>query len=219
MNSKVVAALAIGAFFGALMGLFLLSLKGYIPLTYTEVDTLWELESFLDSPREDMRAVKVNGHFLEIGKRRALQILPGYNDVLYLVRPYRQVRYRPRNMTRAEIVDMCLSISGQDLEAVKTGGSKRAPDWHGAIDGRAVKILRVTRFTYLASGLSDKPQYIAQLELAKRLGMPDAEILTRIIPVQAAWIKNLETSTKQTVPGSNLPEVPDGIVTWLNARA
>ena len=212
-------ALAIGVIFCILAGLFLLSLKGYIPLTYTQVDTFGDLTAFLDSPRDDMRGIKINGHFLEIGKRRALQILPAYKDVFYLVRPYRQVQYRPRNMTRAEIVDMCLSINGQALENAKTDSLKRPPDWQGGVDGRTLRILRVTRFTYVVNGLSDKSQYIAQVELAKRLGMTDAEILSGIIPLQASWLKNLAISASQPVSGSILPEVPDRIVTWLNARA
>lgn len=218
MNKKFLAALAIGVIFCVLAGLFLLSLKGYIPLTYTQADTLNELEAFLDSPRDDMRGIKINGHFLEIGKRRALQILPGYKDVFYLVRPYRQVQYRPRNMTRAEVADMCLSVNGQALETAKKNGLKSTSDWQGSIDGRPVRILRITRFTYLVSGLSDKSQYMAQVELAKRLGMTDDEILKNIIPLQESWIKSLETSTNQPVSGAVLPEVPDRIVIWLKAR-
>ncbi len=218
MDRKTLAVLAIAFVFCVLAGLFLLSLKGYLPLTYTQADTLKQLEAFLDSPRDDMRGVKVNGHFLEIGKRRALQVLPGYTDVFYLVRPYRQVQYRPRNMTRAEVVDLCLSISGQKLQALKNEGLKRAPHWQGGINGREVRILRITRFTYLASGLSDKPLTIAQVELAKRLGMSDAEILSRIIPVQQTWLKSLEASSARPIPECVLPEVPDRIVAWLNAR-
>jgi len=218
MNRKTWAVLVIAFVFCIMAGLFLLSLKGYIPLTYTQADTLKELEAFLDSPRDDMRGIKFNGHFLEIGKRRALQVLPGYNDVLYLVRPYRQVQYRPRNMTRAEVVDMCLSISGQDLQAMRNEGLQRDPHWRGGIDGREVRILRITRFTYQASGLSEKPLIIAQVELAKRLGMPDDEILFNVIPIQVEWMKSLESSAARQVSGYVLPEVPDRIVAWLNAH-
>ncbi|MEN6475337.1 MAG: hypothetical protein ABFD81_15090 [Syntrophaceae bacterium] len=219
MNRRTLLALAIGLIFCILAGLFLLSLKGYIPLTYTQVDTFGELEAFLDSPRDDMRGIKVNGHFLEIGKRRALQILPGYKDVFYQVRPYRQVQYIPRNMTRAEIVDMCLSINGQGLEKAKIESLKRPPNWQGSVDGRPVRIMRITRFTYLVSGLSDKSQYIAQVELAKRLGMTEGEILSRIIPLQASWLRSLAIAVAQPVMKAILPEVPDQIVIWLNTHA
>ena len=218
MNKTTWIAMAAGCIFIILAGLFLLSLEGYIPLTYTQADTLQELEAFLDSPRDDMRGVKFNGHFLEIGKRRALQILPGYKNVFYQVRPYRQIRYRPRNMTRAEIADMCLSISGQELETLKKDGIKQKPGWQGRIEGRTVSILRITRFTYMVSGLADKTQYIGQVELAKRLGMTEGEILTGIIPLQTTWLKSVEESANQPVSGLILPEVPDRIVIWLNAR-
>lgn len=218
MNRKTWAVLVIACVFCGMAGLFLLSLKGYIPLTYTQADTLKSLEAFLDSPRDDMRGVKANGHFLEIGKRRALQVLPGYKDVFYLVRPYRQVQYRPRNMTRAEVVDLCLSISGPDLQSLRSEGLPRDPHWRGGIDGREVSILRVTRFTYLASGLSEKPLTIAQVELAKRLGMSDAEVLTQIIPIQLEWLRSLDASATRRFSELILPEVPDRIVAWLNAR-
>ena len=70
----------------------------------------------------------------------------------------------------------------------------------------------------IASATRMKPAMFAQVELAKRLGMSDAEILSRIIPVQQTWLKSLEASSARPIPECVLPEVPDRIVAWLNAR-
>jgi len=70
----------LGAGFLALVVVWALSILGAIPLTFTMAMTPAELMKFLDSPRDDMRGIKVNGHFLEIGKRRPLQIVKGYDD-------------------------------------------------------------------------------------------------------------------------------------------
>lgn len=200
--------------FVALAVLFLLSLRGMIPLTYKQADTVPVFLRFLDSPRDDMRGVKANGHFLEIGKRRALQILPGYKEVFYQMRPYRQIQYKPRNMTRAEIVDMCFAINGQDLENLRSQVVKgnAAPVWKGVIVDMNVQVFKATSFTYFVTGLGTQPIYIGQVELAKRLGMRDAEILTRIIPAQESWLSGIgQTAAQSSV------NVPDVLLAWLNA--
>lgn len=197
--------------FVGLAVLFLLSLKGLVPLTYRQVDSVDEFLAFLDSPRDDMRGIKVNGHFLEIGKRRALQILPGYRGVLYQMRPYRQIQYKARNLTRAEIVDMCFTISSADLAALRGKIDGIAPVWTGTHASATIRIYRATLFTYVVTGLGAKPIYIAQVELAKRLGMSANEIIAQIVPIQEAW---LQSFTKKAAP----PQVPDALIAWLGVN-
>lgn len=203
-----------------LVVLFILSLKGYIPLTYKEAETLKGLMEFLDSPRDDMRNIKVNAHLVEIGKRRSLQILPGYRGVLYQVRPYRQIQYKPRNMTRAEIVDMCINIAGPDLDTLKAEAAtgRITPAWKGRVSGSPVQIYRATMFTYVVSGLTEKPIFIAQVELAKRLGMPDDEILSRIIPIQMQWYLGLGSFMDKSFPYTYMPNYPDILIVWMNEK-
>ena len=214
------AAWIVGLGFVGLCVFWILSIMGLFPLTYHEVQTFDELVDFLDSPRDDRRGIKVNGHLLEIGKRPSLQVLPGYTEHLYLVRPYRKVTLKPRNLTRYEVVDLCLNISGEELERRREEsrtGRGGLPVWSGTLAGRPVAIQRVSMFTYLVSGLDNKTLLISQLELAKRIGMPDGLILSRIVSTQKAWYASLTVRQGGSIglKHTHLPSIRDALIDWL----
>jgi len=206
---------------GFISVLWLASIKGYLPITYTEVKSARGLISFLDSPRDDMRGIKVNNHFLEIGKRPSLQILKPYDHMFYMMRPYRKVRLIPRNMTKAEVVDFCLGITGDGF--IKLKSQVPGPDypvvWTGKAKGREIKIRKVTLFTYIVYGLRDRPLFISQVELAKRLGIADQEIMKAIIPVQNAWYSRFMNKVNSV--GSSFPSLPhaeDALIAMLKNK-
>ena len=107
----ILAAVLIGVF-----SLVAVSCDWIPPLTYTNLKTPKELLVFLESRRQDMQAIKVNRHMLEIGKRPSLQVLKGYNHVMYQMRPYRQINLKFRNFTKAELMDFCTNITADALE-------------------------------------------------------------------------------------------------------
>ncbi len=198
------------AIFGTVMVLWVASILGYLPLTFTDARSAKEFIEFLDSPRDDMRGIKINGHLLDIGKRPSLQILKPYNRPFYMVRPYRKVRLIPLNMTKTEVIDFCLGIDGKEFEKLRSRPTY--PDashvWEASINKRKVKILRLTHFTYLVYGLRHKPVFIGQVELAKKLGIPDKEIMSYIVPVQDAWYVNFMTILNKA-SGKAFPRPPD----------
>jgi len=201
--------------------LWVLSIYGLFPLTYSVAKTPAALNEFLVSPRDDMRGIKVNRHFLEIGKRPSMQILKGYDEHMYLVRPYRKTRLRPRNMTMPEVMDRCITLSGHELEDFRAKintSMDLSPDWEGDLSGNMIKIFKAGNFNYIVIGLNIKPIFIAQLELAKRLGMEENVILLRIIPAQKRWYQDLLSSPgmKSEFPISATPAEKDELFDWLD---
>lgn len=201
--------------------LWVLSIFGLFPLTYSVAKTPAALNEFLVSPRDDMRGIKVNRHFLEIGKRPSMQILKGYDEHMYLVRPYRGTSLRPRNMTKPEVMDRCITLSGQELEDFRAKldtSMDLKSDWEGAVEGNPIKIFKAGDFNYIVIGLNIKPIFIAQLELAKRLGMEENVILSRIIPVQNRWYQNLLSSPAMEAgfPISSTQAEKDELFDWLD---
>lgn len=219
--SWIIWILAIG--FVALCVLWILSIFGVIPLTYTDIKTPRALNEFLNSPKDNMRGIKINGHFLEIGKRPSLQILKGYEENMFIMRPYRQVKKRTRNLTRPEVFDYCTNISGtdfDDLQSKLTQGEGYTPAWNGKIKNQTVELIKTTMFSYLVTGLNDKPIFITQVELAKRLGMDEAEILKRIIPVQKRWYSEFVASSSmdKPYPTTYTKPIRDELIAWLDER-
>lgn len=213
-------AWAAGAVFVVLGTLWLLSVKGVVFLTFTNADSPAGLIGFLESHRDELRGIKVNGHFLDVGKRPSLQILKGYGKPMYLMRPHRQVRLKTRNLTKPEIVDFCTNISGnafENLKAMAASGKGATVAWTGRIEGKTVRIIKPTLFSYLVYGLSGKPMFITQVELAKRLGMTEDFILSHIIPVQQKWYDELAVSPlfKSSYPVEYLPPVEDELLARL----
>ncbi len=214
----------LGAGFFLVMIVWALSIMGVIPLTFTVAGTPEALIKFLDSPRDDMRGVKVNGHFLDIGKRRSLQIVKGYDEVMYLVRPYRQVRVLPRSLTQAELLDFCTNITGGGFSELKSrleSGDQVTTEWEGRIEGKVIRIVKASMFGYLVSGLKESPVFMTQVELAKRLGMAEPHILTRLIPVQKRWYEEfLSSSALQALyPVHYIIPIEDELTAWLSEQA
>ncbi|HDP25249.1 MAG TPA: hypothetical protein ENN34_07370 [Deltaproteobacteria bacterium] len=210
----------LGGVFVVLSALWIASLYGLLPLNYTVAKTPRELLAFLQSPRDDMRGIRVNKHLLDIGKRPSLQIVQGYGELMYLMRPYRQMQYRARNLTRAEVMDFCTNITGGDLEVLRSRVSEGLhPDvaYAGRINGRSVAIVNATQFTYIVTGLMENPLLLSQVDLAKRLGMDDATVLRDLIPFQERWLDEFLASpafdarypTQFFLPGDDL------LVTWI----
>ena len=214
----------LGAGFLALVVVWALSILGAIPLTFTMAMTPAELMKFLDSPRDDMRGIKVNGPFLEIGKRRPLQIVKGYDETMYLMRPYRQVRARPRSLTRPEILDFCTNITGAGFNELRSrleSGDQVPAEWEGRIEDKAIRIVKASMFSYLVSGLKEGPVFMTQVELAKRLGMDESYILTRLIPVQKRWYEEFlsSSSLQAPYPVRYIIPIQDELTAWLVAQA
>ncbi|MEA2102363.1 MAG: hypothetical protein U9P80_07290 [Thermodesulfobacteriota bacterium] len=175
-----------------LWGLWILSFFGLVPFTYKDIKTPHEFMVFLDSPKDNMQGVKVNGHWIAIGKRPSLQILPGYDEHLYAMKPYRKFKLKPRNMTRPEIVAFCMNITGMGFTKLRSDVSTGNVDvprvWDGRIDSKEISLIQVGVFSYLVTGILDRPIFIAQAELAKRLGMPMNRILNDLIVSQSRWL-------------------------------
>jgi hypothetical protein len=211
----IVAAGLIGIF-----SLMAVSCDWIPPLTYTNLKTPKALLAFLESRRQDMQAIKVNRHMLEIGKRPSLQVLKGYTHVMYQMRPYRQINLKFRNVTKAELMDFCTNITADGLENLRASiasGTGFSPAWKGAIKGRTVEIVKVTQFSYLVVGLADKPLSMGQVDLAKRLGMDDATVLSRLIPLQDSWLEKFKSdvSLDKPFPVVFLGNSPDSLIEWL----
>ncbi|HPA76744.1 MAG TPA: hypothetical protein PLT33_13355 [Deltaproteobacteria bacterium] len=196
------------------------SSTGMFPFTYTEIRTPRGLLEFLDSRTAHVKGVRVNGHHLEIGKRPSLQVLRGYDEVMFQVRPYRQVNYKYRNFTRAEVVDLCSTTTGtalKDLRSTVESGTGYAHAWKGKIRGIDVTVVRAGLFSYLVTGLAGKPLFMGQVELAKRLGMTDQTVLQLIIPAQDRWLEavgaspSMDTTYPVQLPGNERDE----LVAWL----
>ncbi|MCD6571528.1 MAG: hypothetical protein J7L53_12570 [Deltaproteobacteria bacterium] len=202
--------------FFIIFGLWYASIKGYIPITYKEIKTTKEFIRFLSSPRDDMRGIKINQHLLNIGKRRSLQILRDYKRPFYMVRPYRQINLIPVNMTKAEVVDFCLNISGNEFNTLKGKvNSKKDVDivWKGKVRDYNIELVRITLFSYFVYGLKDRPLFMAQVELAKKLGMPENEIMARIIPVQDQWYASLVLTLDTSSPIKQ--PLRDELIAWI----
>ena len=190
------------------------------PLTYSNLKTPKELLVFLESRRQDMQAIKVNRHMLEIGKRPSLQVLKGYNHVMYQMRPYRQINLKFRNFTKAELMDFCTNITADSLENLRASiasGKGFSPVWKGTIKGRKVEIVRVTQFSYIVTGLADKPLFMGQVDLAKRLGMDDAIVLSSVISLQDSWLEKFKSdvSMDKPYPVFFLGDSRDNLIEWL----
>lgn len=178
------------------------------------------LSDFLDSPAANARGVKVNGHLLEIGKRPSLQVVRGYGRVMYQLRPYRQVNFKYRSFTKAEVMDFCSTITGEGFLGLRSSleaGSGFTPAWKGKIGGRDVMVVKATHFSYLVTGLADKPLFLGQVELAKRLGMSDETVLSLIVPPQDRWLEILRSS--QAMNASYPVQIAygegDALIAWL----
>ena len=214
----------LGAGFFLVMVVWALSIMGVIPLTFTAARTPAALINFLESPRDDMRGVKVNGHFLDIGKRRSLQIIKGYDEIMYLVRPYRQVRVLPRNLTQAELLDFCTNITGAGFSELRSrleSGDQVTTEWEGRVEGKTIRIVKASMFSYFVSGLQERPVFMTQVELAKRLGMTEPHILTRLIPVQKQWYEKFLSSgsLKTLYPVNYIIPIGDELTAWLGEQA
>ena len=219
--TRVMWFLALGFIVACIFWVF--SIMGMLPLTYTSVKTPNDLEEFLDSPRDNMRGVKVNGHFLEMGKRPSLQILKDYHEYMFLMRPYRQIQLQTRNLTRAEVHDFCMNITGEGLEELREKVISRkgyTSAWSGSIDGQKIELIKATMFSYLVVGLSDKPIFITQVDLAKRLGMDDKMIMKHIITVQRQWFSELLStqSMDKPYPITYMIALRDELITWLDEQ-
>ncbi len=211
--------LAIG--FVAICVFWIFSMMGLLPLTYVSAKTPRGLEDFLSSPRENMRGIKVNGHFLELGVRPSVQILKDYNDVMFLMRPYREIQLQTRNLTRPEVFDFCTNITGADLEALRAqvlSGKGYTTAWSGKICRQKIELVKATMFSYLVKGLSDKQIFITQVELAKRLNMDDDLILDRLIPAQRQWYSELLSSSAmdKPYPVQYLTPMQDELIKWID---
>jgi hypothetical protein len=193
-------------------------------LTYTYLKTPRAFLDFLESRRQDMQAVKVNRHMLEIGKRPSLQVLKGYNHVMYQMRPYRQINLKFRNFTKAELMDICTNITADGLEKLRASiasGAGVSPVWKGVMKARTIEIIRVTQFSYLVIGFTDKPLFMGQVDLAKRLGMDDATVLSSLIPLQDSWLEKFrsDVSIDKPYPVGFLSNPRDSLIEWLGAPA
>jgi hypothetical protein len=214
----------LGAGFLVLMVVWGLSIMGVIPLTFTMARTPAALIKFLDSPRDEMRGVKVNGHFLEIGKRRSLQIVKGYDETMFLMRPYREARVRPRSLTRPELLDFCTNITGSGFHELRSqleSGNPVPTEWQGKVQGRIVRVVKASMFSYFISGLQERPVFMTQVELAKRLGMSEPHILSRLIPVQRRWHQEFIASESLQTPYPVHYAIPlqDELAAWLGEQA
>lgn len=203
---------------------WIFSIMGVLPFVYTQVKTPQEMESFLDSPRENMRGVKVNGHFLDVGRRRSLQVLKNYNDEMFIIRPYREINLQTRNLTRPELLDFCTNITGDELEELRgnlTAGKDVARTWSGIVSEQKVELIKITMFSYLVLGLSHKPILVSQVDLANKLGMDDEQILTRLIPGQKRWYSEFITSSSmnRAYPFKFTMPMKDGLIAWLQEKA
>jgi len=216
--SKKISVVSLGVVIGffVILSLWYASIRGYIPITYKDIKTRHEFIKFLESPRDDMRGIKINQHLLNIGKRPSLQILKGYERPFYIVRPYRKINLIPLNMTKAEVVDFCLDISGNEFNILKDRViSKKdiGPVWRGRVKDYNIEIVRITSFSYFVYGLKNRPLFVSQVELSKRLGMTDSEIIGRIIPIQDQWyagfVSTLDTSSPLSQPSR------DELIAWL----
>ncbi len=207
----------------ALAGLLILrfaSTNGIFPFSYTDARTPSELLKFLESRTAHVKGIRVNGHLLEIGKRPSLQVLKGYDQVLYQVRPYRQVNYKYRNFTMAEVMDFCTNVTGESFDNLRSSmdsGKGYTPIWKGKIKGGDITLVRVTRFSYLVAGLADKPLFMGQVELAKRLGMNDATVLQLLLPDQDRWLESFKAapSMDTTYPVEFSRKDRDELIAWL----
>lgn len=213
-----------GMAFVAVVVVWALSIIGAVPLTFRLAMTPAELEKFLDSPRDDMRGIKVNGHFLDIGKRRPLQIVKGYEETMYLMRPHRDVRAQPRNLTRPEVLDFCTNITGHGFHELRSRVESDTPpsaEWQGAVKGRPLRIVKASMFGYLITGLHDSPIFMTQVELARRLGMDEALILSRLIPAQERWYEEFTSSGSQDTryPLQYIIPMDDELTAWLGEQA
>jgi len=209
--------------FIGILSFMAVSCEWVLPLTYTHVRTPRELLAFLESRRQDIKGIKVNRHLLEIGKRPSLQILKNYNQVMYQMRPYRQINLKFRNFTKAEVMDFCTNITADGLEnlrSVVASGKEYTPVWKGNKKGREIAIVRVTQFTYLVTGLADRPLFMGQVELAKRLNMDDATELSLIIPAQVRWFEKFKSdpSLNKQYPVQFLGTAPDELIEWLGSQ-
>jgi len=217
-TSRVMWVLGVG--FIVVCALWALSIFGVLPLTYTQARTPHELDEFLNSPLDNMRGVKVNGHFIELGKRPSLQILKDYDEYMFIMRPYRQVKLKTRSLTRPEVFDFCTNTTAAGLDELRAKvdkGKGYTQAWTGTLDNQKVEIIKATLFSYLVVGLSDKTIFITQVELAKRLGMDDARILERIIPQQEQWYEQFISSESagKTYPLKYTLPIRDQLIAWL----
>jgi hypothetical protein len=219
--SRVMWYLALGFIVACVFWVF--SIMGMLPLTYTSVKTPNDLEEFMDSPRDNLRGVKVNGHFLEMGKRPSLQILKDYDEYMFLMRPYRQIQLKTRNLTRPEVHDFCTNITGEGLEELRAKVISRkgyTSAWSGKSNEQKIELIKATMFSYLVVGLSSKPIFITQVDLAKRLGMDDEMIMKRIVTVQRQWYSDLlaSQSMDKTYPFTFAIPLKDALIVWLDEQ-
>jgi len=212
----VLVALALAGF----LILRVASSSGIFPFTTAEARTPRELLEFLGSRTAHVKGIRVNGHLLEIGKRPSLQIVRGYDQVMYQVRPYRQVNYKYRNFTMAEVMDFCTTVTGESFDNLRSSMDSEkgyTPVWKGKIKGSDITLVRVTRFSYLVAGLAEKPLFMGQIELAKRLGMNDATVLQLLIPAQDRWLDGLKAAPSMdlTYPIQFPEKDRDELIAWL----
>jgi hypothetical protein len=222
-SSKAAVVAVLAAVLAGFAILWWVLVMGVLPLTYANARTPRELLAFLDSRRQDIQTIRVDRHLLEVGKRPSLQILRGYDKVMYQVRPHRQIHLKYRNFTRPEVMDYCTNITGDGVEELRSGlleGKDTSPVWKGSYRGKDVSLVRVTQFTYFVMGIADKPLFMGQVELAKRLGMSDPEVLRLIIPVQERWLDKFvaDTVLKASYPVQYSENNPDELVEWLSVH-
>ena len=219
--ARVAGYLVIGIIIICVFWVF--SIMGLLPLTYTTAKTPNDLEEFLDSPRNNMQGIKINGHFLELGKRPSLQILKNYDEYMFLMRPYRQIQMKTRNLTRPEVHDFCMNIKGEGLEELREKIISRkgyTQAWSGSLNGQKIELIKATMFSYLVVGLSSKPIFITQVDLAKRLGMDESMIMRCIVSTQRQWFSELLSSQSMDKPYPSTFTLPlkDELITWLDEQ-
>lgn len=219
--SRLIGYVLIGIIIVCVFWVF--SIMGLLPLTYTTAKTPSDLEEFLDSPRDNMQGIKINGHFLELGKRPSLQILKDYDEYMFLMRPYRQIQLQTRNLTRPEVHDFCMNITGEGLEELREKVISRkgfTQAWSGSVNGQKIELIKATMFSYLVVGLSSKPIFITQVDLAKRLCMDEARIMRCIVSTQRQWFSELMSSQSmnKTYPCTFTLPLKDELITWLDEQ-
>ena len=81
--------------------------------------------------------------------------------------------------------------------------------------------VKASMFSYLVTGLQDSPVFMSQVELARRLGMNEPDILSRLIPVQKRWHEEfLSSESLQTrYPVHYIIPLRDELTAWLSEQA
>jgi len=99
---------------------------------------------------------------------------------------------------------------------IESGGGY-TPAWKGRIRGKETAIVPVTMYTYFIIGLAEKPLFMGQVELAKRLGMENDFILANLIKAQDQWIIDIKgnSSLYGSFINNSSRNEKDILIQWL----